>query len=88
MLREFMTCEEVRSQSRSHGIEDIAVVDRAYIEPNGMISVIRRGHEETEPVDPLKFCEGEPSKSSDRDATGTWCPYVVRRWAGPGGTGW
>jgi len=39
-----------------HGIEDIALVDRAYIEPNGMISVIRRDHEETEPVEPPKFC--------------------------------
>ncbi|MCM0674139.1 DUF421 domain-containing protein [Micromonospora phytophila] len=51
MLREFMTAEKVRSQLRLHGIEDIAVVDRAYIEPNGMISVIHRDREETEPVE-------------------------------------
>ncbi|WP_255416207.1 hypothetical protein [Plantactinospora sp. BC1] len=35
-----------------HGIEEIGVVDRAYIEPNGMISVIRRDHAETDPVEP------------------------------------
>jgi uncharacterized membrane protein YcaP (DUF421 family) len=52
MLRELMTYEEVVSQLRLHGIGDIAVVDRAYIEPNGMISVIHRHHEETEPVEP------------------------------------
>ncbi|WP_346533236.1 YetF domain-containing protein [Micromonospora sp. DPT] len=52
MLREFITAEEVRSQLRLHGIEDIAVVDRAYIEPNGMISMIRRVREEIEPVEP------------------------------------
>ncbi|AVT38056.1 DUF421 domain-containing protein [Plantactinospora sp. BB1] len=52
MLREFMTVEEVHSQLRLHGIEEIDVVDRAYIEPNGMISVIRRDHAETDPVEP------------------------------------
>ncbi|GAA4069738.1 DUF421 domain-containing protein [Actinomadura miaoliensis] len=52
MLREFMTPEEVQSHLRLHGIEDIAVVDRAYIEPNGMISVVRRDRGETEPVEP------------------------------------
>lgn len=52
MLREFMTYEEVLSQLRLHGIEDVAVVDRAYIEPNGMISVIRRDRGETQPVEP------------------------------------
>lgn len=54
MRREFMSYEEVRSHLRLHGIEDIAVVDRAYIEPNGMISVIRRDHTDTEPVEPPK----------------------------------
>jgi uncharacterized membrane protein YcaP (DUF421 family) len=43
MRREFMTREEVLSQLRLHGIEDPAEVRRAYLEPNGMISVIRRG---------------------------------------------
>ena len=52
MRREFMSDEEVRSQLRLHGIEDIAVVDRGYLEPNGMISIVRRDREETEPVEP------------------------------------
>lgn len=52
MRREFMTVEEIRSQLRLHGIDDIGVVDRAYLEPNGMISIVRRDREETEPVEP------------------------------------
>lgn len=52
MLREFMSHEEVESQLRLHGIEDIAVVERAFIEPNGMISVIRHDREESGPVEP------------------------------------
>lgn len=51
MVREFMTDDEVLSQLRLHGIEDITVVDRAYIEPNGMISVIRRDHRQNDPVE-------------------------------------
>jgi len=42
MRREFMTLEELRSQLRLHGIEDIAEVERAHVEPNGMISVVTR----------------------------------------------
>lgn len=41
MLREFMTVEEVQAQMRLHGIEDIALIRHAYIEPNGMISIVR-----------------------------------------------
>jgi len=52
MRREFMSEQEVLSQLRLHGVEDIGTVERAYIEPNGMISVLRRDLEETEPVDP------------------------------------
>lgn len=40
MLRELMTEDEVRSQLRLHGIEDLTRIHRAYIEPNGMVSVI------------------------------------------------
>uniref|UniRef100_UPI0008324B7F DUF421 domain-containing protein n=1 Tax=Rhodococcus phenolicus TaxID=263849 RepID=UPI0008324B7F len=40
MRREFMTREEVESQLRLHGIDDISGVERAYLEPNGMISVL------------------------------------------------
>jgi uncharacterized membrane protein YcaP (DUF421 family) len=52
MRREFMTRDEVRSQLRLHGIADIALVERACIEPNGMISVLRRDSADTEPVEP------------------------------------
>ncbi|MFC0247604.1 DUF421 domain-containing protein [Citricoccus parietis] len=47
MRREFMAEAEVTSQLRLHGIEDIREVKRAYIEPNGMISVIPRQGAET-----------------------------------------
>ncbi len=40
MRREFMTYDEVMSQLRLHGIEDVARVRRAYLEPNGMVSVL------------------------------------------------
>jgi uncharacterized membrane protein YcaP (DUF421 family) len=52
MRREFMTTDEVQSQLRLHGITDIATVRIAYIEPNGMISVIRTDDRDIEPVEP------------------------------------
>ncbi|MDQ3896570.1 MAG: DUF421 domain-containing protein [Actinomycetota bacterium] len=52
MRREFMTDEEVASMLRLQGIEDIAEVKRAHIEPNGMVSVVRRDGGETEAPDP------------------------------------
>ncbi len=52
MRREFMTDEEVASILRLQGIEDIAEVKRARIEPNGMVSVVRRDRGETEAPDP------------------------------------
>lgn len=42
MRRELMSEEEVTSQLRLQGIEDPAKVARAFMEPNGMISIIRR----------------------------------------------
>lgn len=47
MHREFMTEDEVLSQLRLHGIEDITHIQRAYIEPNGMVSVILQKPPET-----------------------------------------
>jgi uncharacterized membrane protein YcaP (DUF421 family) len=47
-----MTRDEVRSQLRLHGIEDPSEVERAYIEPNGMISIVRR--DRTEPDKPAR----------------------------------
>ncbi|PJE94614.1 hypothetical protein CUT44_27585 [Streptomyces carminius] len=53
MRREFMSTEEVLSRLRLHGVHDPAQVHLAYLEPNGMISVLRRGGEETDtPVRP------------------------------------
>jgi uncharacterized membrane protein YcaP (DUF421 family) len=49
MRRELMTDEEVEAQMRLHGIEDLSLVARAYIEPNGMISVMRREQDENDP---------------------------------------
>lgn len=44
MRRELMSRDEVMVQLRLHGIDDLAQVERAYLEPNGMISIIlRRG---------------------------------------------
>ncbi|TDQ54175.1 DUF421 domain-containing protein [Actinorugispora endophytica] len=40
MRREFMSEQEVLSQLRLHGISDPASVARAYLEPNGMVSII------------------------------------------------
>jgi uncharacterized membrane protein YcaP (DUF421 family) len=40
MRREFMSREEVESQLRLHGLTDISQVKCAYLEPNGMISVL------------------------------------------------
>ncbi len=43
---ELITDEEVQSQMRLHGITDLSEVRRAYLEPNGMISVIRTDNDE------------------------------------------
>src|SRR5690606_34826650 len=42
MRREFLSMDELMTQLRLHGIEDVGDVRRAYIEPNGEISIIRR----------------------------------------------
>ncbi len=42
MRREFLTYDEVLSQLRLHGLENVDQVSRAYIEPNGLVSVIPR----------------------------------------------
>ncbi|GGT44272.1 hypothetical protein GCM10010271_55290 [Streptomyces kurssanovii] len=53
LRRELMTEEEVMAQLRLHGIDDLSDISRAYLEPNGMISIIRRGGGETdEPARP------------------------------------
>ncbi len=52
LRRELMTMDEVLSQLRLHGVEDLREVKRAYIEPNGMISVIRRDGGPVEALEP------------------------------------
>jgi uncharacterized membrane protein YcaP (DUF421 family) len=53
MRREFMTFDEVMSQLRLHGITELKDVRVAYLEPNGMISVVRDdGAEPEQPVRP------------------------------------
>ena len=42
LRREFLTREELDAQLRLQGIDDINQVRRAYLEPNGMISVFKR----------------------------------------------
>lgn len=53
MRRELMTEEEIMAQLRLHGVDDLSDIRRAYLEPNGMVSIIRRGDGETdEPTRP------------------------------------
>jgi uncharacterized membrane protein YcaP (DUF421 family) len=52
MRREFMSREEVLSQLRLHGIDDPAAVSRAYLEPNGRISIIRLDGAEPDTPEP------------------------------------
>src|SRR3712207_1390521 len=46
LRREFMQREELMAELRLHGITDLKEVARAYLESNGMISVIRADREE------------------------------------------
>lgn len=54
LRRELMSEEEVASQLRLHGIENPEQVARAFMEPNGMISIIRREGAPDEPEEPDK----------------------------------
>lgn len=51
MRRELMTKSEVMAQLRLQGIEDISRVRRAYLEPNGMVSILRRSGDESDGSD-------------------------------------
>jgi uncharacterized membrane protein YcaP (DUF421 family) len=51
LRRELMTEDEVLTQLRLHGITDLREVHQVLIEPNGMVSVLRRdGGEPEEPA--------------------------------------
>jgi uncharacterized membrane protein YcaP (DUF421 family) len=45
LREELITQDELRSQLREQGIEDVAEVKLAYLEPDGAISVIKQGPE-------------------------------------------
>lgn len=42
MRRELMSGEELESQLRLHGVHEISEVERACIEPNGMVSIVTK----------------------------------------------
>ncbi len=48
LRREFMHREELMAELRLHGITDTGDVARAYLEPNGMVSVIRADRKGTD----------------------------------------
>jgi len=52
MRRELIQLEELMAQLRMHGVTDVKDVARAYLEPSGMISVIRA--DRGEPDEPAK----------------------------------
>jgi len=48
LRREFMQREELMAELRLHGVTDLKQVARAYLEQNGMVSVIRADQGESE----------------------------------------
>ncbi|WP_224242545.1 DUF421 domain-containing protein [Hyalangium gracile] len=48
LRREFMNREELMAELRMHGVTDVKDVARAYLEPSGMISVIRADRKEAD----------------------------------------
>jgi uncharacterized membrane protein YcaP (DUF421 family) len=52
LRREFMSRDELMAELRLHGVTDVREVARAYLEQNGMVSVIRNQHEETDAPQP------------------------------------
>jgi len=42
LRREFVSMEELRSKLREHGVTDFAEVEKAFMEPDGEISVVRK----------------------------------------------
>ena len=52
LRREFMQHDELMAELRLHGVTDVEDVARAYLEANGMVSVIRK--DDKEPDEPPK----------------------------------
>ncbi len=55
--REYMQVDELMAELRLHGITDVREVSRAYLEANGMVSVIRADRAEPDEV-PLPRASG------------------------------
>ncbi len=49
---EMITMSELKEQLREHGVDDIASVKRAYLEPDGRLSVIKREQDENDSPTP------------------------------------
>jgi uncharacterized membrane protein YcaP (DUF421 family) len=43
MRAELLSLEELKAKLREEGVEDVAEVEKAYVEPDGKISVVKRG---------------------------------------------
>lgn len=52
MRQEFITSDEVMSQLRQQGIDDVSRVRLAYVEPDGGVSVIKRNDDESQQSPP------------------------------------
>lgn len=42
LRREFISEEELKSKLREHGVADVSEVDKAYMEPDGQVTVLRK----------------------------------------------
>ena len=52
LRREFMDRDELMGELRLHGVTDVRQVARAYLETNGMVSVVRRDNGEVDEAGP------------------------------------
>ena len=56
LKQQWITTEEVEAKLREHGIESVAQVKAAFLEPDGELGVIKRGANETD--DPKRRTPG------------------------------
>jgi len=47
LKQQWITTEEVQAKLREHGIESVAQVKAAFLEPSGELGVIKRGDNDT-----------------------------------------
>jgi uncharacterized membrane protein YcaP (DUF421 family) len=43
LRHEFVSEEELKSKLREHGVADVSEVDKAYMEPDGQVTVLKKG---------------------------------------------